>query len=138
MKQFGYKKVENPTVLTPNQVGLEQIDRIISCFPPESYIEAYSQVKNYIAFLFNFYYIQVSLIFRCKSKTNDKIIFDTIKYTKTVDREPSIDQDFSYTGYFEFDHSPKDPITAYFTVKSTAPQLKFSLSEMDFKECAVN
>ena len=78
------------------------------------------------------------MIFRCKSKINDKIIFETIKYTKTADREPFIDQDFSYTGYFEFDHSPKDPITAYFTVKSTTPQLKFSLSEMDFRECSVN
>jgi hypothetical protein len=55
-----------------------------------------------------------------------------------MDRESYDDQEFNYTGYFEFDHSSKDPITAFFTVKSTAPKLKFSVSEMDFRECPVN
>lgn len=43
---------------TPNEVGYEQTERIISCFPSEGKIESYSQVSNNKTNKINIYYFR--------------------------------------------------------------------------------
>jgi len=87
----------------------------------------------------NVFFEKIPISFRCKSKVNDQIEFETRKYAKKEETDMILpEKDFEYTAYFEFNEEKNDPIVLFFNAKGICPQIKISQSNLDFKDCAMN
>ena len=114
-------------LMTPNETGHEQTQKIISCYPQKATIKAYQQT---------------SIVFVCKSKVTEEIESWTRNYALGSKDNVMMNrsQQYTYTAVFEFDQKnddEKDPVL-FLTGKAICPEIKLDRFIFDFNECSVN
>ncbi|EGR30900.1 hypothetical protein IMG5_121460 [Ichthyophthirius multifiliis] len=108
---------------TPNEVGKEQTEKIMSVSPSEGVIESYSKIK---------------LIFTCKSNVALKNQFWAQSYSlQKEDLLPEL-EDYSYSALFCYEDSKEQPTILHITGRGICPTVKLQKSLIQFGDCSVN
>jgi len=121
---------EIPNLQTPNELGIEQLERVMNCYPSEGFVDSYSQIP---------------LRFTCKSRVTDNMIFWTRNYCmkgdSAHDEIPESQFDpitYNYTCIFEFNGQTDLSPYVHISAKGICPTVKISSHALNFGECKVH
>ncbi|CAD8106047.1 unnamed protein product [Paramecium primaurelia] len=121
LKKGLHEREETLKLQTPAELGLEQTERIMECWPEEGIIEQYSQV---------------TIIFKCKPKVNEELQVRTRQYALNQDKKMESEK-FDYSAIFDFNDD--EPLMSHLSVNCICPQIKFPPTQtLQFGQCEAN
>ncbi|CAD8117028.1 unnamed protein product [Paramecium sonneborni] len=121
LKKGLHEREETLKLQTPAELGLEQTERIMECWPEEGTIESYSQT---------------AIIFKCKPKVSEELQIRTKQYAMNQDKRMDADQ-FQYSAIFDF--YDDEPLMNHLSVNCVCPQIKFPpIQTLQFGQCGAN
>ena len=110
--------------LTPHELGVEEVERVLKCTPDIGIIGPYSQIK-----------IKVT----CHPKITEKTQIWTKHFVMMKEEPDVITERFSYTGTCEFDDQTDDEFpNILLQAQAICPQVKISAMVFNFGECPMN
>ncbi|EWS70940.1 flagellar associated protein, putative (macronuclear) [Tetrahymena thermophila SB210] len=123
--RFGllYSAEDIASLQTPNEVGREQTEKIMSIEPSEGVIDSYSQLP---------------IVFKCHSQVHPKHQFWTQSYAISKDEMNADVEDYSYSAIFSYDGQQSNPTIIHVTGRGICPTIKLSKNLIQYGECNVN
>ncbi|CAD8120828.1 unnamed protein product [Paramecium sonneborni] len=115
LKQGLHEREETLKLQTPAELGLEQTERIMECWPEEGVIEQYSQV---------------TIIFKCKPKVNEELQMKTRQFALNQDKKIELEE-FHYSAIFDFNDDEPLIILLFIVFVHKLNFLLFKLYNLD-------